>query len=503
MKVLVTTIGYLLLVDLTTHEVKIVEDHRTEYYGISWWENCKFLVLSHSGLDNNTLINLETYATSEKGYLSYDNKETSPFLSQPHQILCAPNNIIITTNTGRNCITLFDAKSGFHKNIRINDIYWDRLDLQNACGEHFNSIFLKNNRLYVLAHRFRKMSKIYIFSYPECHLLEECEIGGMTGLHNIWVDNAGNMISCNSEAGSLIEIKTKEILWCDSSFCYTRGLAVTSDHIILGESQGTARKSREYTLSQLWILDRKNYNTIDYLPLGQYGDVHEVRCINLPDEAHHNIIYSGLDYLEQKINDRLEKLKQLQQNKLKQNLYVNLHNNLLKKYNCIFGCLSVNDDGWIGTTKDTLTLALFEAQQENNFSVSFEYSFLSQAFDTQHISFVIGYKGPADSNMVAILIKRNVDPNANTVSLWINENGKWERKSTIHVNIPDCGTMSIMLNKKNLSVSCLNLPTIIIPYELKFNNGAIGLRLYNAQFKNFSLENILVSSTLNDAVKTF
>ncbi|MBV9390822.1 MAG: hypothetical protein JOY96_02915 [Verrucomicrobia bacterium] len=87
----VTTPHYLLLVDLDTRLVRPIECHRREYYGITWQVGGQDLYLSHSGLDNEALLDIATYALSEAGWISYGKHETGKFLSQPHQIICAPD----------------------------------------------------------------------------------------------------------------------------------------------------------------------------------------------------------------------------------------------------------------------------------------------------------------------------------------------------------------------------------------------------------------------------
>jgi len=81
MKALVTTINHLLLVDLSLRTVNVIESNRTEYYGISWWENNPTLVLSHSGLNNDTTLDIDSYMHSEKGYLSFDQLQTPDFFT--------------------------------------------------------------------------------------------------------------------------------------------------------------------------------------------------------------------------------------------------------------------------------------------------------------------------------------------------------------------------------------------------------------------------------------
>ena len=92
---LVATTSWLLLVDLKSKQVQPVEKERPEYYGISWFPGDKELVLSHSGLDNASLVDIAAYAQSETGWLSKGGLSSRTFLSQPHQILCAPDGKVI------------------------------------------------------------------------------------------------------------------------------------------------------------------------------------------------------------------------------------------------------------------------------------------------------------------------------------------------------------------------------------------------------------------------
>ena len=108
MLALVATPRFLLLVDLESRRVSVIEDGRQEYYGITWRPGGDQLILSHSGLDNESLVDLESYALSEVGWISAGPLHSSRFLSQPHQILCGPDGRVICTNTGRNSVVVID-----------------------------------------------------------------------------------------------------------------------------------------------------------------------------------------------------------------------------------------------------------------------------------------------------------------------------------------------------------------------------------------------------------
>ncbi|MCA6109490.1 hypothetical protein [Bradyrhizobium cenepequi] len=122
---LVATASYLLLVDLVDRVTTPIEEHRREYYGISWFADGTDLVLSHSGLDNQTLVDMVTYAQSEVGWISAGALESGRFLSQPHQILCLTDGKVACTNTGRNAVTIIDLhKPGLFQEARISSSRW-------------------------------------------------------------------------------------------------------------------------------------------------------------------------------------------------------------------------------------------------------------------------------------------------------------------------------------------------------------------------------------------
>ena len=198
----VSTASALLLVDLATREVLPIEQGRTEYYGISWFPDGRSLVLSHSGLDNTSLVDLESYALSETGTLSHGSLVTSPFLSQPHQILCASDGRVVCTNTGRNAIIVVDLdQPGCFQEARLSEARWDRF-VGTAVGDHLNSVFERDGELHVMAHRFDRGSVVAVFAYPELAIRSITPIKGRTELHNIWLTADGRAITCHSERGA-------------------------------------------------------------------------------------------------------------------------------------------------------------------------------------------------------------------------------------------------------------------------------------------------------------
>lgn len=289
----VSTATALLLVNLNTKEVILLEFNRPNYYGVSWFPNGKELVLSHSVIDCMSLSDMASYVDSEKGFLSMGSLNTVPFLSHPHQIFCASDNRVVCANTGRNAISVIDfSKLGYFQEKKISEGRWDT--------DHLNSVFEKNGHLYVIAHGNRQGSTLVTLTYPELKIISiqslKDKMGfNNLGLHNIWITDEGQKICCGSETGELLELNDQysSVLWRAGTPILTRGLAASDQIVLIGESQISKRALRHSSASALWLIDRKTWKAIDYFYLGPYGSVHEVRLLNISDEAHHGHSFSN------------------------------------------------------------------------------------------------------------------------------------------------------------------------------------------------------------------
>lgn len=411
---LVTTAGWLLLVDMQTRQVQPIESNRPEYYGVSWFAEDDHLVLSHSGTNNEELVDVTTYAQSERGWLSFGHSSSCTFLSQPHQIICAPDGRVICTNTGRNVVSVFDFKKpNQFQEAGISDARWDRLALDQVTGDHLNSVYLQGEVLYVIAHAHSKGSKLAKFSYPDLGLISVEPLGFLTGLHNIWITPEGQKISCFSGNGSLIDLDDKKTLWESGAGTFTRGLAACHDFVLVGESQQSARDLRRYSMSGLWVIDRQTWRAIDYLCLGPYGAVNEVRLLDTPDLAHHGQVFSGLKNLlnaacfETISSERLETANLAKE-----------HRHVWSNFRLIFGVPVIKHNAGKYAKIGDLSLYI----QNHNTQLAFSYE-LEEETGAQ-VSAVLGYEGSgADCNMSAILLQ----PFKNTAqtSLWRHDGKAW------------------------------------------------------------------------------
>ncbi|MDN6857386.1 hypothetical protein QO207_12395 [Pseudomonas sp. CAN2814] len=469
---LVSTVGYLLLVDLQSRSIRALEHERPEYYGISWFAGSSDLLLSHSGLDNATLLDLATYAQSEVGWISLAGRALSPCLSAPHQILCAPDGRVICTNTGRNVITVLDPAQPTHfQQAGISSARWDRLSLEQPLGDHLNSLFLHDGQLHVLAHRHRKGSALAVFSYPQLELSAVETLGARSGLHNIWITDQGQRISCHSEIGGLVDLDARAPLWQSGSSMYSRGLAACEDYVIVGESLKSERAERRSSLSGLWILDRHTWQAIDYLSLGPYGAVHEVRLLDVPDQAHHREPFAGLAALleQESLGERLRA------GHLRAAQAVHTMQQRWGEFEVLLGIAQPGADGARRAASDDLNLVLKSGAAD----LAFDYVLQPDAGQS-HVGVVLDYRGSGGDTYMTTLLLHPRDAQRAVLTLWRQDGSQWQAADApLHDALPLAGTLHAQLRDATLSLWLDGHPILQQPLEaldLPANAGPLGIR---------------------------
>ncbi|SAL72102.1 hypothetical protein AWB71_04457 [Caballeronia peredens] len=445
---LVTTTRALLLVELHSKRVTPLEWDRGEYYGLSWFPHSEDLVLSHSLIDNAKLQDLTAYAQSEVGILSIGDRSTQGFLSQPHQIVCGSDGRVICTNTGRNAISVLDpSRPDVVQEARISSGRWDRLDSHEVIGDHLNSVFERDGHLYVIAHGHGKGSALAIFSYPEMSLLSVEPVKNRTGLHNIWITSEGQRIACHSESGSLIELNSNAVLWESGCPIYTRGLAATADFALIGESEKSSRELRRATMSGLWMLDRKTWQPVDFFHLGPYGGVHDVRLLNVSDEAHHGHVFAGTRALLAHDRDKERVANRIRASKRRQH-----SREAWKTFEFVFGTPQVRADNALKVAQDQLCL-MTRTETESNVSSEFDFDYAFEGTEAGgHIS-VVTYRGSgSDTDMNAVLIQRVSESEA-TLSRWLHDGRHWESHGPVPLaGIPLRGRVQVAQSEKRLQL---------------------------------------------------
>ncbi|WP_045094934.1 hypothetical protein [Legionella fallonii] len=452
-------------------------------------------------LNRKLAISVQENAQSEVGYISAGKKISKPFLSQPHQIVCAPDGRVICTNTGRNVVTVIDLeKPGIYQEVGVSPVRWDRLSLDAMIGDHINSVFLKNDQLFVVCHRFNKGSQLATLSYPSLELISLKNLSGFTGLHNIWVTEEEQYISCYSETGSIVNVVSGDVLWQAGSPIYTRGLAASNEYIVVGESQKTGRDIRGNSLSALWILERQSWRVMDYIALGQFGCVNEVRLLDVADEAHHGYRFENLDQLLADCNNEHAALHHTRDRSLEHNTYEEITKQAIaqsvlatkaiggiwKDYNFILDAAITLADGSKKVDKNALCLAIL--RHETNLTVSsfaFDYE-LSLSEEPSHVSAVLGYHGSFDdTHMHIILLQRMM--NDALLSILQHNGSEWITIRGLNVkNLPLSGTMKVTVSQNDISVEVQQKEVLRLPparIGLEYCNGELGIRWSGATVK--------------------
>lgn len=298
----VATPCHILGFDTETMEVHQIEKREfNSFYGISWFPNSEEIVYSDSLYDPTQLTSPERYLESKCGIIRVGEQTHDLSLSATHQILCTNDGNVLCVNTGNNSIIIYNPKTRkICKEISISGLRLDRFDPSGDLGDHLNSIHIHADKLFVLAHGHTRFSKLGIFSYPGLKLEEVRVLKNRTGLHNLFVNEKNELVSCNSAASSLVDLNTDKDLWFapSSTHGYLKGLAVANEFMFVGGSRFADRDLRVQSETTIWVIDRENFKTLSHYNLGDFGPVQDLRISSHEDKAHnastHNGIYEEL-----------------------------------------------------------------------------------------------------------------------------------------------------------------------------------------------------------------
>jgi hypothetical protein len=152
---------------------------------------------------------------------------------------------------------------------------------KNPKHRHFNSVYGHGDNLYLLAHnntlKSGKFSDIYVYGKDVRSHYKIIEGIGRAA-HNIIIDEAGSLYTCDSGEHSLLRYDGDFVttLFRDSHFkTFTRGLAMNQDIVVIGGSRrGNNNKEQN---GYLFFLDRKDYSLLCTVTLIKCGQIHEVR----------------------------------------------------------------------------------------------------------------------------------------------------------------------------------------------------------------------------------
>ncbi|MGL4555436.1 MAG: hypothetical protein ACRC33_30070, partial [Gemmataceae bacterium] len=319
---------------------------------------------------------------------------------------CTDDRVLIA-NTGRNCLTVVRRDDLFYRHVWLDGVRWDRKGPDRQIGLHLNSVHLAGGRLYVLAHNFRRGSRVAELTWPGLELVRWIETEAHQA-HNLWMQPDGTLLTCNSLEGTLIDAVTGRVMWkAQGETGMTRGLACAGGKVFVGMSKLAQRKDRLITDGGVWVLDRATWKQIDFLPLRGAGNVKEIRIIDEPDECHHG---HPLKNVPVPLAGPTAEFR------------ARLANPLLPWTSQHIGTVA-REGGAVALETGELAVATVPVS-EADVSVSARLEATPGA-EHRHGGLIARYAGPGDLNMVCALVEV-VAPHP-YASLWENAGGQWKQ----------------------------------------------------------------------------
>lgn len=199
------------------------------------------------------------------------------------------NGGLLVANTGRNSVDL----------VRLRPFSSRRHCFGAADHDvnHVNSVFPCGERqvLVLLNNKGARSSEVAVLEWDESRGFEEAGVLPLADMecHNVWSD--GECLAYNASrdgAFVVLDLGTGREL-CRHRFPgYTKGLAVTGGHFLVGYSDKAVRDQRETSRGYLAVVERETLDLaacVDLNAREKYaviGNVNEVRCLSEPDKGH-------------------------------------------------------------------------------------------------------------------------------------------------------------------------------------------------------------------------
>lgn len=291
MNVLVTTSKSVLKVNILTQEISSFHQGKGLYYGIAYSDKEIFIAARNQGVCSSQ------ERAKEKGeILVFDFScnlinSISPKnfnLRDLHQIIFYKDTLF-ATSTYDNMIAIYKHKQWYK--------WYPNPSIEHDLN-HFNSLHVEKNKIYVLAHNWDRGSEIYVFDNPfksilgklkyhiqnrgkqlvSFKLIDSCKLGIQS--HNIWTRN-NDILTLSSKERKLISssgfnLKLEK---------YPRGLCVLDNFILVGLSELAERSSRDFTSSSILVFN-KEFELINEIALKNEGLLLEIRSPGYFDECY-------------------------------------------------------------------------------------------------------------------------------------------------------------------------------------------------------------------------
>lgn len=268
-KILISTSKAVLLFDLETQNLSLVHEGRGIYYGITKSEDA--IIIGARNYKRHWLSFRDK--KSEQPQLLFFNHslELRNEVNFPvralglHQIYYA-NHQIFCTCSESNSVVIYNDHNW--------SIWYPSSDKHsiNKDINHFNSIYVDDNFIYLLAHN-NGPSSLLRYCLKSKKLIEQINIG--VKAHNIFW-HKGEIATCSSGEGKIIS-QSNQFANVEG---FPRGVVASENWYYVGLSHKTNRANRANTQSFIEVFDKETWKRLDRISLGTFGQVTDLFLIN-------------------------------------------------------------------------------------------------------------------------------------------------------------------------------------------------------------------------------
>lgn len=284
MKCLVCAKFGVLVIELNSMEVVDVlfrHGNHSHYYGATWNED--FMLFSRRNDCGKNVIDIFNKDMSCVDVIHHS------VLDDIHQIYWHDGRVYCANAAKRDESYIISISFPDQRSFEI----WDMYPKGDGPKEkHLNSIFIQDDRMYVLSHGLHH-SNVYVFSYPDRELIYVHKHID-DGCHNVYSEG-DEITALGSNYNRVVVVYGEDdVDWIDIDVEFPRGLAVTEDYYIVGGSgYYEDRRPRKWSKkSSLSVFDR-DWNVEAQMGF-RYGQVYDVRLLDVEDFAHNGIVWKGL-----------------------------------------------------------------------------------------------------------------------------------------------------------------------------------------------------------------
>ena len=252
------------------HNDNFQDFHR--HYGLTWNRKNIFVSQQTNILEYDKNFNFTRVVTNETH-------------SGTHQILYK-DDIIWVVSTNTNCIHRIHLNGKKDYFLPLEGIY-NKLPSELEDTNHYNSILIIDDKLYISAHNRYEPSYILVYHYPSLRLIHRIEGIGRK-IHNILVIKDEIFTLDSGGTQSLISNKGFS-LKLGNPDQFLRGMACSEDYIFAGCFPWSEdRKIRTGGDSEIVIIDRKSMEISERITVKDVGNINEIRLLDRFDYCHYN-----------------------------------------------------------------------------------------------------------------------------------------------------------------------------------------------------------------------